>query len=418
MTTRCTIGFRALATSTFLLATIQAARADDPPKSPPGAVDVLERAWPEHPEWVAMFVDILQGSQLGPEDGWFRKAVARSRYDWDGARARFDRDDDGRISRDEFPGPDPDFARLDRDGDGALTAPDLDFSAHALTRTPGLMLFMRADADGNGKLTPEEIDAFFTRADRRDDGFLSLSETQALLDPPPPGRPDTPPAPPSLWRTLGLKRDPDAGPSRLTLLKGLFTQEIGSLQPGPRVGRRAPDFTLRALDGRSVRLDDLIGPKPVVLVFGNFTCGPFRGQAGNVEKVYRHYKDRATFVMVYVREAHPTDGWSMDSNARVGVALPQPRTDAERLDVARTCAGRLDLGFPVLVDSTNDRVGALYSGMPSRLYVLDRDGLIAYKSGRGPFGFKPREMEQSLLMVLAEQPQPPAVSASVEPRAD
>jgi len=35
--------------------------------------------------------------------------------------------------------------------------------------------------------------------------------------------------------------------------------------------------------------------------------------------------------------------------------------------------------------------------MPDRIYVIDRDGRVAYKGGRGPFGFKPGEMEQTLL---------------------
>ena len=110
-------------------------------------------------------------------------------------------------------------------------------------------------------------------------------------------------------------------PSKSTLVRGLFRQEIGSLQPGPKLDETAPDFTLKTNDGKSeVTLSKLVGPKPVVLIFGNFTCGPFRSQAGNVEKLYRRYKDRATFVMVYVREAHPTDGWRMESNDRVGVS--------------------------------------------------------------------------------------------------
>jgi len=138
----------------------------------------------------------------------------------------------------------------------------------------------------------------------------------------------------------------------------------------------------------------------VVLVFGNFTCGPFRGQAGNVEKLFRRYGDRANFVMVYVREAHPTDGWSMESNDRVGVALRQPRSYGERVEVARTCGKTLQFGFPMLVDSIDDAVGARYSGMPARLYLIDRDGKVAYKSGRGPFGFKPSELEQSLILLL------------------
>lgn len=58
--------------------------------------------------------------------------------------------------------------------------------------------------------------------------------------------------------------------------------------------------------------------------------------------------------------------------------------------------------MPLLVDTMNDPVGHLYSGMPDRLYVIDRQGRIAYKSGRGPFGFKTGEMEQSLIMAMLE----------------
>lgn len=132
------------------------ARADErgtAPAEAPRAVAVLEVVWPHHPEWLAMLVDILQGSQLGPEDGWFRRAVAQSRYDWDGVRRRLDRDGDGRIVLAEFAGPDADFARLDRDGNGVLTAADFDFTPHALMPSVGSLWFSRADRDGNGKLT-------------------------------------------------------------------------------------------------------------------------------------------------------------------------------------------------------------------------------------------------------------------------
>ena len=141
-----------------------------------------------------------------------------------------------------------------------------------------------------------------------------------------------------------------------------------------------------------------------MLIFGNFTCGPFRSQAGNVEKLYRRYKDRAEFLMVYVREAHPTDGWHMASNDRFGVTLRQPQTFDERVDVARTCRRRLGLGMPLLVDTLDDRVGDAYSGMPSRLYLIDRQGKVAYRSGRGPFGFKVGELEQALILLGQDKP--------------
>jgi hypothetical protein len=41
--------------------------------------------------------------------------------------------------------------------------------------------------------------------------------------------------------------------------------------------------------------------------------------------------------------------------------------------------------------------------MPDRLYVLDRAGRSCKRPGRGPFGFKPGEMEQALVMLLLEE---------------
>jgi hypothetical protein len=107
--------------------------------------------------------------------------------------------------------------------------------------------------------------------------------------------------------------------------------------------------------------------------------------------------------MVYVREAHPTDGWRMVTNDRVGVSVPQPRTYDERATVAQSCGRRLGLSFPMLVDTIDDAVNDRYCGLPSRLYLIDRAGKIAYKSGRGPFGFDPAEMEHSLVLYLQEE---------------
>jgi hypothetical protein len=93
----------------------------------------------------------------------------------------------------------------------------------------------------------------------------------------------------------------------------------------------------------------------------------------------------------------------MGSNDAAGVKLAQPRDFAERCTAAGQCNAKLKMSIPLLVDEMDDRVGHAYSGMPSRLYVIDRQGKITYKSGRGPFGFRPGEMEQSLVMMLLDQ---------------
>jgi hypothetical protein len=400
-------------TSQVVLAWVAAALvAADDPKKPSVSSDeahrreamevakALQESWPDHPEWVDMLTGILEEEPMGPDFGWFRTAKTQTRFGWDATRRRFDRDGDGRVTRQELAASEADFARLDRTRDGLLTPPDFDFSGSSLAPSPGSMLFGRADRDGNGKVTREELEALFRAADSGGQGFLSLSDLQEAFAPPP--------APPS-----GSGR-----PSKATLVRGLFRREVGSLEPGPKLDDSAPDFTLKTNDGKAeVTLSKLIGPRPVVLVFGSSTCGPFRSHTGNIEKLYRRYKDRATFVMVYVREAHPTDGWRTSDNDRpgvVGVATHQPRTYEERAGVARTCGRLLGLGFPMLVDTIDDRAGNLYSGMPGRLYVIDRQGKVAFKSGRGPYLFKPAELEHSLILLLQGE-QAPGSRAEVAP---
>jgi Iodothyronine deiodinase len=176
------------------------------------------------------------------------------------------------------------------------------------------------------------------------------------------------------------------------------------MNEGPGLEQSAPDFTLKMLNGKeTVRLSDRIGKQPIVLVFGNFTCGPFRNAYALVDEVAAKHKDEVTFLGVYVREAHPIDGWRMSSNDEVEIAIPQPKKFEERLGIANTCNAKLKMSIPLLVDEIDDRVGHAYSGMPSRLYIVDQQGKIAYKSGRGPFGFKVGEMEQSLLMLLMDK---------------
>jgi hypothetical protein len=93
----------------------------------------------------------------------------------------------------------------------------------------------------------------------------------------------------------------------------------------------------------------------------------------------------------------------MPSNDRVGISITQPRDGKERTAVAGRCCSALEMRMPLLVDTIHDTVGHMYSGMPDRIYVIDQAGRVAYKGGRGPFGFKPGEMEQSLVMLLLDQ---------------
>jgi hypothetical protein len=119
-----------------------------------------------------------------------------------------------------------------------------------------------------------------------------------------------------------------------------------------------------------------------------------------LEELYARYRGEVSFLCIYVREAHPTDGWRLPSNDKIGISIAQPKSSKERCAVADRCAASLSITMPLLVDDLKDTVGQLYSGMPDRMYVIDRDGKVTYRGARGPFGFKPREMEQSLAFTL------------------
>jgi peroxiredoxin len=173
------------------------------------------------------------------------------------------------------------------------------------------------------------------------------------------------------------------------------------------VGQEAPDFALPTLDGReTVRLSSRRG-RPVVLFFGSYTCPPFRRQMPSMNALYAPYRDRADFLFVYVEEAHASDSWSLKSNAKDGVVFATPHRIDERVKLGALCASRLSIPFPMLVDGLDDQVGRTYRAWPTRVYLIDKDGKVAFKSRPGPFGFEADAIRPALARLLG----PPATVA-------
>jgi type I thyroxine 5'-deiodinase len=115
-----------------------------------------------------------------------------------------------------------------------------------------------------------------------------------------------------------------------------------------------------------------------------------------LNKLYNEYRDRAEFFVVYIQEAHPIDAWQLNDNIKDDVLVATTKTADERDNVAGVCLTKLGIELPAVIDEPDNRVERAYTGWPDRLYVIDRDGRVAYKSAAGPFGFKPAEVETSL----------------------
>ena len=112
--------------------------------------------------------------------------------------------------------------------------------------------------------------------------------------------------------------------------------------------------------------------------------------------MYDRYHGQAAFFVVYIREAHPSNAWQMAVNVRQNVVFADPKTSEERSAVAESCVRKLNIRIPALIDNVDDKIEAAYTGWPDRLYIIDTQGRVAYKSRPGPFGFKPKDMEPVL----------------------
>ena len=86
----------------------------------------------------------------------------------------------------------------------------------------------------------------------------------------------------------------------------------------------------------------------------------------------------------------------MDVNKEDQVVFAQPTTFEERQRLAKVLVDRLEYRVPLAIDGMDNAAEKAYAAWPERIYVIGRDGRIAYKGGMGPFGFKPEQAEKRL----------------------
>ncbi len=117
--------------------------------------------------------------------------------------------------------------------------------------------------------------------------------------------------------------------------------------------------------------------------------------------------------MIYIREAHPTDGWTFGHGvmARMvrsytplaNIDIKDPQSITERRSIAGHCEEKLQYGFKTYVDEMDDHVNTLYVAKPTRLFLIGLDGKVAYAGGIGPLGFKPNELGDAIENYLKSQ---------------
>jgi len=137
----------------------------------------------------------------------------------------------------------------------------------------------------------------------------------------------------------------------VTALPSLAVTLAGSAQAAVAPQATAPDFTLRSLEGRNLRLAEQRGQ--VVLVnFWASWCGPCKQEMPHLNRLYDKYRSSG-FVLL---------GVNIDDDTHA----------------AATAISRWGVRFPVLLDADKS-VSKLYDlgSMPATV-LIDRDGKVRY----------------------------------------
>lgn len=114
---------------------------------------------------------------------------------------------------------------------------------------------------------------------------------------------------------------------------------------------------------------------------------------------FEQEKAKADFRVIYVAEAHPTDGRQVPANVRDKVLIERHKELAARKTAAKSLRDTLGLKLPIFVDSMDDRASRDYGAWPDRIYIVDRYGKLAYVGAMGPSGFKPKEAREALALL-------------------
>ncbi len=123
-----------------------------------------------------------------------------------------------------------------------------------------------------------------------------------------------------------------------------------------------------------------------------------------LHQMWEKWRDQVEFVVVYIREAHPEEGWVVSMNRESGITVNDPTTQAERVEVAAACAINLKIRMPVVVDDVDDRIAAAYGALPDRLYLVGKGGHIAFQGDEGPWGFDPQALEHAIVAEIEARP--------------
>lgn len=109
------------------------------------------------------------------------------------------------------------------------------------------------------------------------------------------------------------------------------------------------------------------------------------------QRLAARYLDVADFLLVYIEEAHPSDGWA---SSDAPYQIPQHQCLQDRLRAAQLMLQEAP-GCRLVVDTMDNASNAAYGAYFERLYII-QERMVVYQGGRGPDGYKISELRHWL----------------------
>ena len=107
--------------------------------------------------------------------------------------------------------------------------------------------------------------------------------------------------------------------------------------------------------------------------------------------IYEVFKSKATFLTIYVKEAHAMDVWPVNE----GLNILTPQTIDDRIQVAKKFIKDTDYKIPVVCDSLIDDFEDKYACWPTRFYMI-KDSKMSFIAEPRKATFDLKELEDVL----------------------
>lgn len=140
-------------------------------------------------------------------------------------------------------------------------------------------------------------------------------------------------------------------------------------------------------------LDFANSERPLVVNFGSATWPPFTSQLSAFSKLVEEFSGVADFLLVYIDEAHPSDGWAAPGISPSSFEVKKHRSQEERCAAAHQLLEHFSLPpqCQVVADCMDNNANVAYGVSFERVCIVQRQK-IAYLGGKGPFFYNLQEV--------------------------